>query len=152
MTTEGCLEALRPRSGGVWKDTAARDAHRRGLAEVDVEGVILRDWLRADREVVRVGLACGGVLMAWLSPILKSVTHEYVPGCAVRSCSDCTGRLDGTTNYARISVQLSQLGFSFLNQWLASMRLALVPREAVISTADVGTRVRTALSTSWKRW
>ena len=44
-----------------------------------MQGVSLRNWLRADGEFLRVGLGCSGILMAWLLPILENITDKYVP-------------------------------------------------------------------------
>ena len=45
-----------------------------------IQGVTLRDWLRANGGLLRSGPACGGVLMAWLSTILERILPRLCLG------------------------------------------------------------------------
>ena len=96
------------------------------------------------------GMTCGGAQVAWLSPILKNVSHDYVSGCGVCSAvvaAVSLARSDGTTDYTRNSIKLSQLGHTFWCEWMASMFLTHMRHETTICMFGVRERVRGTLST-----
>ena len=80
------------------------------------------------------GLTHGGVLMAWLSPILETfpitVPSRHVSSTMIAPVS--SARSDGTANYTRCAVKLTQLGYTFWCQLLASLFLTHVPHETTV--------------------
>ena len=73
---------------------------------------------------MKVGLAGIGILMAWLSSILKNVTHEDVTSRSVHSAliaEISTPRSNAATSHASCPDQLSKLRNTFLKQRLATM-------------------------------
>ena len=97
--------------------------------------------------MVRVGSACGGALMAWLSPILENVTHEYVPGCGVRTAVIAlvsVARPQGATNYTHCSINLSWQSYTF------SASNSCAPWDHCLNRQCGQAGVRTALSASEK--
>ena len=69
--------------------------------------------------VVVEGWAGSGILMAWLSSILKDVIH-HVPSCSVRSAviAAIAPRSDGPTDHAGCPVQLSKLSTTSNVVWV----------------------------------
>ena len=63
--------------------------------------ISLRSWLWADGKLVRVGLACSGIPLAWLWPILESIAigwcHKLrkLLGPAVTAGLHCLGLVTG---------------------------------------------------------